>query len=191
MIKSIDRCGRASVTFTLPAAVRATRVAICGEWNGWSAERDVMERVGDVFSLTIVLQPGRAYRFRYLLDGARWENDWDADAYVPNSFGTDDSVVDLTALDAAWSYRPVQRRPKTRPPATEREKGIEHRAGGETRGTARVGHSRPERPGARGHGQGAARRAPRRHLYDTADLRLARSGITVRHRGGESGPPGR
>ena len=25
--------------------------------------------------------------------------------------------------------------------------------------------------------------------YDTADLRLARSGITMRHRGGESGPP--
>ena len=59
MIKSNDRCGRASVTFTLPAAVRATRVAVCGEWNGWSAERDVMDRVGDVFSLTIVLPQGR------------------------------------------------------------------------------------------------------------------------------------
>ena len=33
-----------------------------------------------------------------LLDGQRWDNDWAADAYVPNSFGGDDSVVDLTAL---------------------------------------------------------------------------------------------
>jgi hypothetical protein len=50
------------------------------------------------FSLTIELEPGRAYRFRYLLDGDRWENDWAADAYVPNEFGADDSLVDLTAL---------------------------------------------------------------------------------------------
>jgi hypothetical protein len=34
-------------------------------------------------------------RFRYLLDGERWENDWTADAYVPNSFGSDDSVVEV------------------------------------------------------------------------------------------------
>ena len=38
-----------------------------------------------------------------------------------------------------------------------------------------------------------ATREPERYLdavyYDTADLRLARSGVTVRHRGGESGPP--
>jgi hypothetical protein len=44
------------------------------------------------------LDAGRAYRFRYLLDDQRWENDWAADAYLPNSFGGDDSVVDLTAL---------------------------------------------------------------------------------------------
>jgi hypothetical protein len=48
--------------------------------------------------VTVDLAAGRAYRFRYLLDGQRWDNDWAADAYVPNSFGGDDSVVDLTAL---------------------------------------------------------------------------------------------
>jgi hypothetical protein len=36
-----------------------------------------------------------------LIDGQRWDNDWAADAYLPNSFGGDDSVVDLTALAEA------------------------------------------------------------------------------------------
>ena len=95
MIKSIDRCGSASVTFTLPAAVRASHVVICGEWNRWSPEHDVMERVADGFSLTVALQAGRAYRFRYLLDGQRWENDWDAEMYVHNEFGTEDSLISV------------------------------------------------------------------------------------------------
>ena len=51
--------------------------------------------------MTVGLDAGRAYRFRYLLDGQRWENDWAADAYQPNDFGGDDSVVDLTALAEA------------------------------------------------------------------------------------------
>jgi hypothetical protein len=51
--------------------------------------------------VTVGLDAGRAYRFRYLLDGQRWDNDWAADAYQPNDFGGDDSVVDLTALAEA------------------------------------------------------------------------------------------
>jgi hypothetical protein len=51
--------------------------------------------------VTVGLDAGRAYRFRYLLDGQRWENDWAADAHQPNGFGGDYSVVDLTALAEA------------------------------------------------------------------------------------------
>jgi CHAD domain-containing protein len=179
MIKSIDRWGTASVTFTLPATVQATRVAICGEWNGWSVGRDVMDRVGDGFSLTIVLQAGRAYRFRYLLDGHRWENDRDADAYVPNGFGTDDSLVDLTALATLI--------PAAFPERGKNEPTIER----EAKLAAPPGLSIPDLnglvPGA------TARVLPVERLdatyYDTVDLRLARSGLTLRHRGGESGPP--
>ena len=45
------------------------------------------------FSVTVTLEAGRHYRFKYLLDGSRWENDWAADAYVVNQFGTEDSLV--------------------------------------------------------------------------------------------------
>ncbi len=102
MIKSRAEKGKARVTFTIDPSVGAQTAAVCGEWNDWSADADVMHRdAGGGFSVTVGLDAGRAYRFRYLLDGQRWDNDWAADAYVRNDFGGDDSVVDLTALSEA------------------------------------------------------------------------------------------
>ncbi len=102
MIKARGTKGRASVTFTLDPGVGAQTAAVCGEWNDWSGDADVMRRDAEgEFSVTVDLEAGRAYRFRYLLDGDRWDNDWAADAYLPNGFGGDDSVVDLTALAEA------------------------------------------------------------------------------------------
>ena len=80
-------------TFRLPASVGAERVWLVGELNDWSRTAHPMRREGEWFSVTLGLEPGRSYRYRYLLDGERWENDWEADEYVPNEFGTDDSVV--------------------------------------------------------------------------------------------------
>jgi 1,4-alpha-glucan branching enzyme len=102
VIKSRGAKGKARVTFTVDPQVGARAAAVCGEWNDWSAGADVMHRDAEGgFSLTVGLDAGRAYRFRYLLDGQRWDNDWAADAYVRNDFGGDDSVVDLTALAEA------------------------------------------------------------------------------------------
>ncbi len=102
MIKSRGARGRVSVTFTIDPGVGAQSAAVCGEWNDWSTDADVMRRDAEGgFSTTVDLEAGRAYRFRYLLDGERWDNDWAADAYLPNDFGGDDSVVDLTALAEA------------------------------------------------------------------------------------------
>jgi 1,4-alpha-glucan branching enzyme len=82
------------VTFTLPAEIHADSVALCGEFNQWSAEDIQLERGGDGNWLaTLALEPGRSYRYRYLLDGERWENAWQADRYVPNPYGSTDSVI--------------------------------------------------------------------------------------------------
>ncbi len=98
MIKSRGAKGKARNTFTVEPQVGARTAAVCGEWNDWAADAGVMHRDADGgFSVTVGLEAGRAYRFRYLLDGHRWDNDWAADAYWPNDFGGDDSVVDLTA----------------------------------------------------------------------------------------------
>ena len=102
MIKSRGAKGKATVTFTIDSRVGARAAAVCGEWNDWSADAGVMRRDAEGgFSVTVDLDAGRAYRFRYLIDGQRWDNDWAADAYVRNDFGGDDSVVDLTALAEA------------------------------------------------------------------------------------------
>jgi len=82
------------VTFILPAEVQADSVVLCGEFNEWSADNIRLERGSDgSWRATVALEPGRSYRYRYLLDGERWENGWQTDGYVPNSYGSDDSVV--------------------------------------------------------------------------------------------------
>lgn len=97
MDKSYTKTGRSCrVTFELPAQVNAQSVAICGEFNDWDPETNPMKKHKDgSFSTTISLKPGNSYRFRYLVDGERWENDYAADAYLPNEFGSEDSVVSI------------------------------------------------------------------------------------------------
>jgi 1,4-alpha-glucan branching enzyme len=91
--KSGDSC---RVTFKLPAEANAETVHLCGEFNEWSPTSHPMKKLKDgSFSLTISLDVGQSYRFRYLLDNERWENDWDADAYVANQYGTEDSLLNL------------------------------------------------------------------------------------------------
>lgn len=112
------------VEFRLPHATGAEEVCLVGEFNDWSTTAQPMERDGDAFVTTVPLAPGRAYRFRYLLDGERWENDWEADAYVPNEYGGDDSVIDLThvRLRAAANDGPTEPPPvPLREPATGRK----------------------------------------------------------------------
>ena len=183
MIKSMNGKGTASVLFTLPAAVGARRAAICGEWNNWAPDADVMELVEGGFRHTVALEPGRTYRFRYLVDGFRWENDWAADAYVPNRYGSDDSVVDLRAFVPPLP-RPLtengRQAEETMPTPVEREAKL----------MAPAGLGLPNLDGLMPGTSAATRPVVRLDAtyYDTADLRLARSGITLRHRGGESGP---
>jgi hypothetical protein len=88
--------GRVDVTFRVPAAVGAHSAHVCGEFNDWSTTADPMNRLDDGgFELVRAVPVGRRWRFRYLLDGNRWENDWAADDYMSNAFGDHDSVVDL------------------------------------------------------------------------------------------------
>jgi len=95
--KSYTRTGRSCrVTFYLPPEAPGHRVALCGEFNGWDTEAHPMRKKKDGSRyISLSLEAGRTYRYRFLIDGARWENDWDADEYRPNEFGTEDSVVNV------------------------------------------------------------------------------------------------
>jgi 1,4-alpha-glucan branching enzyme len=84
-----------AVHFTLPESVHAQRADILGEFTQW-VPVSMHKSPDGGFQIHLALDPGQRYRFRYRLDNERWENDADCDGYVPNEFGTDDSIVDLT-----------------------------------------------------------------------------------------------
>ena len=94
--KRRGRKGMVQVIFTLSHETDGGSAFLVGDFNDWSRDATPMEHVKGTFVATLQLPIGARYRFRYLLDGERWENDWAADAYEPNGHGGDDSVVDLT-----------------------------------------------------------------------------------------------
>lgn len=84
------------VSFSLPkdAVKSAKKVAIVGDFNQWDEKAHPMKKLKNgSFTSTIDLEAGKEYQFRYLIDGEQWENDWVADAYVPNAFGDDENSV--------------------------------------------------------------------------------------------------
>ncbi len=86
--------GICRVTFSLPEQPGVKTAHLVGEFNTWDKSATPMKRKGDgSYSVALNLEAGKEYRFRYLLDGTRWENDAHADRYVPNEFGSEDSVV--------------------------------------------------------------------------------------------------
>jgi 1,4-alpha-glucan branching enzyme len=93
--KNYSKTGRiCRVTFELSPEETISEVSLCGEFNEWEpSAHPMMRRKDGRFSITVSLEAGRNYRFRYLLDGQVWENDWEADGYVPNVFGSEDSLA--------------------------------------------------------------------------------------------------
>src|SRR3954453_21776316 len=144
MIKRGAGGGSVEVTFEVDPAVNAQRANLCGDFNDWNNDANPMRRRDDGgFTVTLQLEPGRSYRFRYLLDGERWENDWAADDYVRNEYGGDDSLVDLTHVDGVAS-------PAAKSAA---KKGPAKKAAGEKKAPAK-------KAAAKKSGDGEAKKAP-------------------------------
>ena len=82
------------VTFQLPPAIEAQQAHLVGDFNDWDEQATPMKKNQDgAFTVTLELEVNREYQFRYLVDGANWHNDWEADKYVPNPYSGDNSVV--------------------------------------------------------------------------------------------------
>ena len=95
--KNYSKTGaKCRVTFDLQPGVNAEKVSLCGSFNNWNPDSNPMKkRKNGRWSTTISLESGRKYRFKYLIDGQQWENDWNADSYEKNQFGTEDSIIKL------------------------------------------------------------------------------------------------
>ncbi|OGS33814.1 MAG: glycoside hydrolase [Elusimicrobia bacterium RIFOXYB2_FULL_49_7] len=87
------------VTFTLPkeAAKGGRTVYVVGEFNNWETYATPLKKQKNgSFTTTLNLEAGREYQFRYLIDENIWENDAEADRYVPTPFGnSENSVISL------------------------------------------------------------------------------------------------
>jgi 1,4-alpha-glucan branching enzyme len=95
--KNMSKTGRsARVTFTAPVVNDVDSVHVVGDFNDWDKSAHPLQKRKDGrFSGTVSLEAGRQYRFKYLVGDDQWVNDDDADKYIPNDYGGDDSVVEV------------------------------------------------------------------------------------------------
>lgn len=90
------------VTFSLPAeaVTGASSVTLLGDFNEWQEQAGIplKPQKDGSYKTQVELSGGQRYEFRYLVDGYRWENDYDADQYVPSPYnGIDNCVVEITS----------------------------------------------------------------------------------------------
>ncbi|MCP4570839.1 MAG: glycoside hydrolase [bacterium] len=85
------------ITFRLPQDVASAddRVALVGDFNDWNPGATPMKRLqSGEFTVTLDLETGREYAFRYLIGDENWTNDVDADRHEPSGFpDAENSVV--------------------------------------------------------------------------------------------------
>ncbi|MCD6301942.1 MAG: isoamylase early set domain-containing protein [Anaerolineae bacterium] len=83
------------VTFRLPSTIWADSVHLVGDFNDWSRTSHPLRHTRDgEWEISMDLEEGKTYQFRYLVNGSDWQNDWNADRYVSNPFGGENSVID-------------------------------------------------------------------------------------------------
>jgi len=92
---------KVTITFSLAEAVLRGQgvdsegVTLVGDFNDWDPTVAPMVAAAGRRTATVILPPGRRHAFRYLSERGQWLNDEDADAYEPNEFGVDNSILDL------------------------------------------------------------------------------------------------
>jgi len=87
--------GHVRITFRVSHQIWADEITLVGEFNDWETGSHPLQQTRDdrEWHISLVLETNRAYRFRYLVNGAEWMDDDHADGYEPNPFGGFDSVV--------------------------------------------------------------------------------------------------
>ncbi|TYK66117.1 isoamylase early set domain-containing protein [Colwellia echini] len=73
-----------------------TNAALVADFNDWQAVEMKYNKKTQTFKTKVRLPKGEAFHFRYLLNNSEWENDDKADQYLPNEFGSENSVVQTT-----------------------------------------------------------------------------------------------
>ena len=94
-VKSKSVC---KVTFTLAENIAdsSNRVNLVGDFNNWDIECTPMKKLKDGnYAVSVNLEKGKEYQFRYLVEGLGWLNEKEADKHVSNNYQTENSVISL------------------------------------------------------------------------------------------------
>lgn len=77
-----------------PLVKDAKKVYLAGDFNNWEyTETQLRKQKNGTLATTVELEAGSEYQYRYVLDGERWENDYDADKYVPSNVCHEENSV--------------------------------------------------------------------------------------------------
>lgn len=87
------RTGIVRVTFALPASIWADTIHLVGDINNWSSSATPLQLDDMFWSVSLALEAGRTYRYRYLVDSREWLNDWHIDRDVLSYYGDGISVL--------------------------------------------------------------------------------------------------
>lgn len=79
------------VVFVAPAAAT---VSVVGDFNGWDPRRNPMSRGAkrEMWRAKLVLPPG-VYQYSFVVDGTVWEKDPQAENFLADGFGGENSVI--------------------------------------------------------------------------------------------------
>ncbi|EHA1123514.1 1,4-alpha-glucan branching protein [Vibrio navarrensis] len=66
---------------------------VAGDFNNWQPEPMTLVKKSGQFKFKTRLPKEQKIEFRYLFNEDKWENDPQADGYVANGFGSDNSLV--------------------------------------------------------------------------------------------------
>jgi 1,4-alpha-glucan branching enzyme len=90
--KTLQKNGSIAIGFYTEALPEAVSVQLVGSFDDWQGQP--MRRLKDGrFMKMRYFSAGERHEFRYLVDGAHWINDAEAEGYSPNPYGSDNCVV--------------------------------------------------------------------------------------------------
>ena len=74
----------------------ASSILLVGDFNNWQLGETPfkMAKTG-IWSVSLDLETGKEYQFRYLIDGTNWENEPEADRFIESGLGSENSVLVL------------------------------------------------------------------------------------------------
>lgn len=86
------------VEVTFEHSAPAEQVALVCESNGWQPV-EMKKSKGNIFQAKVRLPIDNRFQYLYLVNGQEWVADESADAYAPNEYGRQNSVVETYSVN--------------------------------------------------------------------------------------------